>query len=174
MSLIFRNQKIMCRLHNGTHLWSDCAKNPKSKNYFMNPSSPFYRGSGRGGRGSGGRSDGRSANGRGERAPHNSGRGFGRGATPGGDSYYHGGRGFGRGAPPVGDSYYHEPQCNHYLNGGDAYHDPGQVGYDQQEEQYHFQLEHSFNPSGPRSQNFQGRGYGRQFPHGGVSGGWQP
>jgi hypothetical protein len=122
----------------------------------MNPSSPFYRGSGRGGRGVGGRSDGRSANGRGERAPHNSGRGFGRRETP------------------VGDSYYHEPHYNHYLNGGDAYHDPGQVGYDQQKEQYHFQLEHSFNSLGPRSQNFPSHGYGRQFPHGGVSGGWQP
>lgn len=50
--------KNMCRLHNFKHPWSECSENPKSKNYYLKPNSPFYRGGGgrgRGGYNSGGR-----------------------------------------------------------------------------------------------------------------------
>ena len=72
----------MCRKHK-THLWSECSENPKSKNYYLNPKSPFYRG-GRGGGRDGGRGGYNGGRGNGGRNNHNeyynsSGRGSGRG-----------------------------------------------------------------------------------------------
>jgi len=47
-------EKNLCR-HHGTHPWTECSLNPQSKNYHMNPRSPFYRGGRAPGRGDGGR-----------------------------------------------------------------------------------------------------------------------
>jgi len=96
----------MCRKHK-THLWSKCSENPKSKNYFLNPKSPFYRG------GQGGRNGGRGGYG---------GRGFGRGNDQGG--YNSGGRGGGRGYGRGGNSY----------NGGEQHHNDYR-GNDQSDDQ---------------------------------------
>jgi len=84
----------MCCKHK-THPWSECSQNPKSKNYLLNPKSPFYRG------GQGGRNGGRGGYG---------GRGFGRGNDHGG--YNSGGRGGGQGYGRGGNSY----------NGGKQHH----------------------------------------------------
>eukprot|EP00980_Cylindrotheca_fusiformis_P006034 scaffold1294_cov78-Cylindrotheca_fusiformis.AAC.6 len=65
-------QQNMCRLHNESHPWKDCSMNPKSCNYYMKPTSPFYRGGQGGGRGQGGPGRG-------------NGRGYGR---PGGRGNY--------------------------------------------------------------------------------------
>lgn len=75
-----KNDGNMCRKHK-THLWADCSENPKSKNYYLKPSSPFFRG-GRGGRNGG----------RGDRGGYDNGRGRG-----GYSSLNSGGRGGGRG-----------------------------------------------------------------------------
>ena len=48
------SEKNICR-HHGTHPWSECSLNPQSKNYHMNPRSPFFRGGRGAGRGDGGR-----------------------------------------------------------------------------------------------------------------------
>lgn len=71
----------MCRKHK-THPWSECSENPKGKNYYLNPKSPFYRGGRGGGRGAG--RGGYNNNGRGRGGEYhnyhnNSGRGSGRG-----------------------------------------------------------------------------------------------
>ncbi len=82
----------MCRKHK-THPWSECSENPKSKNYYLNPKSPFFRG----GRGSG-RGSGRGySSGRGGRGDYNGGRGSGRGYSRDGgnrgDNYHNNDRG---------------------------------------------------------------------------------
>lgn len=61
-----------CHQHNGTHDWADCSQNPNSRNYYMNPNSPFHRGNNGGGRG------GRGGRG-GARFNNPTGRGGGRG-----------------------------------------------------------------------------------------------
>lgn len=103
--------------HHGTHPWSECSLNPRSKNYYLNSSSPFYRG-GNGSRGGprgqgGGRGNGGRFQGRGGRGQYDHGRG--RGESAGGsrynnnnmqhesrnnDQYYGGDRGSGRGQEP--------------------------------------------------------------------------
>lgn len=67
----------MCRKHK-THPWSECSENPKSKNYYLNPRSPFYRG-GRGGRGGGRGGYNNYGRGGGREQYSNHGRGGGRG-----------------------------------------------------------------------------------------------
>jgi hypothetical protein len=80
----------MCRKHK-THPWSECSENPKSKNYYLKPGSPFFRG-GRGGSRGGGRGYGA---GRGGRGDYQGGRGGGRGphSRDGGDHYHNDDRG---------------------------------------------------------------------------------
>jgi len=103
-----KQKQNTCR-HHGTHPWSECSLNPRSKNYHMNPSSPFFRNgsspAGRtAGRGNGGRFQGRGGRG------YNNDRGSGRGGNAGGsrynnnnnsntsnDQYYGGDRGSDRG-----------------------------------------------------------------------------
>ncbi|MFM7530878.1 MAG: hypothetical protein ACKO63_20745 [Nodosilinea sp.] len=76
------NEGQMCRKHK-THLWSECSDNPKSKNYYLNPKSPFFRGNRddtrSGGRGGYGRGNGRDN--------YSSGRGSGRGYGRNGNGY---------------------------------------------------------------------------------------
>ena len=76
------NEKNLCR-HHGTHPWNECSLSPHSKNYHMNPRSPFYRG---------GRTVGRGDSGRGRFGGR--GRGSepsGRGSTPQQHHVHHGG-----------------------------------------------------------------------------------
>lgn len=103
-----------CR-HHGTHPWSECSLNPHSKNYYMNPSSLFYRvnTSGRGGPRdrTQGRSDGGRFQSRGGHGQYDHGRGRGGFAdgkrynnnnynTSNNDQYYGGDRGRDRGQEP--------------------------------------------------------------------------
>jgi hypothetical protein len=111
-----RAKKNDCR-HHGTHPWSECSLNPRSKNYFLTPSSPFYRGGngGRGGsrgrmngRGDGGRIQGRYGRGGHGQYDHRRGRGeFAGGnrsnssnSNQSNDQYYGGDRGSDRGQEP--------------------------------------------------------------------------
>lgn len=103
-----QNDRNMCR-HHGTHPWHECSLNPQSKNYHLNPQSPFYRG----GRGRGRIQDG----GRGGR-----GRG-GRGHDFGGRGGMH---------PPAQQQYYNQggSRGEHYNDrGSDRSHDRGSSGY---------------------------------------------
>jgi hypothetical protein len=74
----------VCR-HHGTHPWNECSLNPQSKNYHMNPRSPFYRGGRGGGRGDGGRGNRNYGRGRGNDFG-------GRGGMPPQQQYMHQGR----------------------------------------------------------------------------------
>jgi hypothetical protein len=77
-------ERNLCR-HHGTHPWNECSLNPQSKNYHMNPRSPFYRGGRAPGRGEGGRA-GRFMAGRGR-----GGEFTGRGGMPNQQHMYQGG-----------------------------------------------------------------------------------
>ena len=129
-------EKNICR-HHGTHPWTECSLNPQSKNYHMNPRSPFYRG-GRGpGRGDGGRG-GRFIAGRG-RGNEYTGRGGGgipnqqqhmyQGGSRGANYHYDRGndRGQGRGPTANNNNHYH---FNHGISGGaDRNYDDGRGNY---------------------------------------------
>ena len=114
-------EKNICR-HHGTHPWSECSLNPQSKNHFMNPRSPFYKG-GRGtGRGDGGRG-GRFIPGRG-RGNEFTGRGGGphahHGGGRGGENYFSDrGSDHGQGRGPTANSNYNH-QHHYYHNQGGA------------------------------------------------------
>jgi len=134
-------EKNICR-HHGTHPWNECSLNPQSKNFHMNPRSPFFRGGrapgrgevgGRTGRFNGaGRGRGNEFTGRGG-VPHQQHmyQGGGRGAN------YYTGRGgdHGQGRGPTANNNNH----NHYHynhaqnNGGGA-----DRNYDQTRENFYF------------------------------------
>jgi hypothetical protein len=137
----------MCR-HHGTHPWSECSLNPRSKNSVLNPSSPFYRG-GNGGRGhprgrTGGIADGGRFQGRGGRGQYDHGRG--RGGFAGGDrynnnsngnrnndQYYGGDRGSDRGQEPRA----RDQQGQHYSPTPGQGRVADQYYQQQQQQQYH-------------------------------------
>lgn len=139
------NEKNVCR-HHGTHPWSECSLNPQSKNYHMNPRSPFFRG---------GRGNGRGADG---------GRGGGRFAAGRGRGNDFGGRG---GMPPHqqhmfqggsrGDNY-------HYDHGSDHGQDRGSTGYNNHNQSYlhnHNQRNGSADRQFDNSRNNYNNNHGR-------------
>ena len=116
------NDKNVCR-HHGTHPWSECSLNPQSKNYHMNPRSPFFRGGRGGGRGDGGR--GNRNNGRGGRGNDFGGRGgmppqqqyMHQGGNQGGNYYGDRGSGPGQDRGSFGNNNNHN---YHYDTSGGA------------------------------------------------------
>ena len=137
-------EKNICR-HHGTHPWTECSLNPQSKNYHMNPRSPFYRGGRGNGRGDGGRG-GRFNTGRGGRGNEFT----GRGGTPHQQHMYQGG---GRGA-----NY-------HYDRGND--HGRGRGPNANNHNNYHFNhqgqgdiggAERNYEDNYYNNNNHQGRG----------------
>ena len=130
-------EKNLCR-HHGTHPWSECSLNPQSKNYHMNPRSPFYRGGRATGRGDGGRA-GRFNGGRGR-----GGEFTGRGGMPHQQHMYQGsGRGMnyyidrgndhGQGRGPNANNHHHNFHYNNQTNGGTA-----SRNYESAREHYHY------------------------------------
>jgi hypothetical protein len=138
-------EKNICR-HHGTHPWNECSLNPQSKNYHMNPRSPFYRG-GRGtGRGDGGRTGRFIGGGRG-RGNELTGRGgmshqqhMYQGVGRGSNYFNDRGSDHGRGRGPTAHN-------SHYFdnsNNGDA------VGDHRAREHYHFNHDHPGEGHGPQ------------------------
>ena len=135
-------EKNNCR-HHGTHPWNECSLNPQSKNYHMNPRSPFYRG-GRGtggGRGDGGRT-GRFNGGRGGRTNEFTGRGgmphqqhMYQGGVRG--QHYYSGRGsnHSQGRGPTANNH-----TNYHYNHGNHFGGPDRT-YEAARDNYHFNTE---------------------------------
>lgn len=122
----------MCRKHK-THPWSDCSENPKSKNYYLNPKSPFFRGD----RGSGGRGGGRGHQGRGGRGDYHgrgSGRGYHHARDGGSDNNYH--YQSDRRSDYTHDRYGQGQHTNN-NNNNHSYHDDSRSGRGGNNEAYH-------------------------------------
>ena len=128
------NEKNICR-HHGTHPWSECSLNPQSKNYHMNPRSPFHRG-GRGpGRGDGGRG-GRFIPGRGGRGNEFTGRGgqqqhmYHHGSGRGDNHFYDRGSDHGQGrGPTANNNNYQNYHYNHSQGGAERNYDEARGNY---------------------------------------------
>jgi hypothetical protein len=115
------SERNICR-HHGTHPWSECSLNPQSKNYHMNPRSPFFRGGRGGGRGDGGRGNrnndrgrGNDLSGRGGRPPQQ--QYMHQGGNQGGNYYNDRGSGPGQGRGPSGYSNYNTNNYHYDMNG---------------------------------------------------------
>jgi hypothetical protein len=138
-----RKRREMIAVITGTHPWSECSLNPRSKNFHLNPSSPFYRGGGSGGPSgrNGGRGNSGRFQGRGGRGHYDHGRG--RGGSAGSnrynnsdynnrpnDQYYGGDRSVDRGREPSAQDQ--QGQYNGPTPGQDRVADQYQ-----QQQQYH-------------------------------------